>query len=57
MSEETIFKPLSLIEAVILQATAGDMLLLMVALDRKEKADKLASQYDNTTKSHTGGSN
>jgi len=57
MSEETVFKPLSTIEAAILQATPGDMLLLMVALDRKEKADKLASQYDNTTKSHTGGSN
>lgn len=50
---ETVFKPLSIIEAAILQATPGDMLLLMIALDRKEKADRLASQYDNTTKSNT----
>lgn len=52
MSEETVFNPLSIIEAVILQATPGDMLLLMVALDRKEKSDKLASQYDNTIEPH-----
>ena len=53
MSEETVFKPLSDIERLINQTSAGDMLLFMVTLDRKEKADKLASQYDNTTKSHS----
>jgi hypothetical protein len=53
MSEETVFKPLSDIEAAILQATPADMLLLMVALDRKEKFDKLALQYDNSSESNS----
>ena len=53
MSEETIFKPLSDVERLINETSAGDLLLFMVALDRKQKADKLSSQYDNTSKSNS----
>lgn len=35
--QETVFKPLSEVEAVINNTSPGDMLLFMIALDRKER--------------------
>ena len=38
--EESILKPLSDLGAVIQRTSAGDMLLFMIALNRKEQEDK-----------------
>jgi len=39
----TVFKPLSAIEAIIMGTSPGDMLLFMIAQDRKNRANAQAA--------------
>lgn len=39
-NDETVFKPLSDIEAAIANTSPGDMLLFMIALGRKEREEQ-----------------